>query len=111
MNCELVEIDGEDLKNLKGENYLGDYKAFSLLITDDSLDYKALYNENVSFVYNRDNFLWSKFFVFPEATKNNYFSFYDVIEDFTTLKFKDLSVFEDDDYEAYYPDNYYNFYA
>jgi hypothetical protein len=64
-----------------------------LLKTNPSLDYKAWYNENVSYDYNNIPFVtWYRLFIFPQSTKNDYFSKYDVIESFPTNKANNFDV-------------------
>jgi hypothetical protein len=66
----------------------------SLLKTDGSLDYKAWYTENISYNYNDTPFVkFYRLFIFPEDTKNEYFSKYDVIESFPTNKASNFDVF------------------
>ncbi|MDR3151139.1 MAG: hypothetical protein LBU14_06315 [Candidatus Peribacteria bacterium] len=47
------------------------------------MNYKALYSENSSVINSNDYYSWSKIFVFPKDTKNSYFNFYDVIDDYS----------------------------
>jgi len=52
---------------------------------DDNLDYKAWYNENVSYNYDSEIFVtWNRLFIYPKETENNYFDRYKIADSFPT---------------------------
>lgn len=77
VSCGLIQIDGEDLMEITGDNYLYDGENLSAVKKTD--DYTAWYNANLSFDYEQMPFAyWTRMFIYPQESQNDYFNRYDL---------------------------------
>lgn len=96
LNCSFMRISSEDLMKVTRENYLYDGAMVSLNKVAKDNSYKAWYSENVSFDYSGKPLAsFSRIFVYPQLSQNEYFDRYTVaeaypgnkVESFDILKF------------------------
>lgn len=93
LSCAFMQISAEDLMKVTNENYLYDGEIISVLKTSAELDYKAWYNENVSFDHNDQIFVnWNRLFIYPKETQNDYFDRYTVAETFPSNIVSDFNL-------------------
>ena len=85
LSCSFMQISSDNLMKVTSDNYLYDWEIISLLKEDKNLDYKAWYNENVSYNYENKIFAtWNRLFIYPKETQNNYFDRYKIASSFPT---------------------------
>lgn len=85
ISCSFMQLSAEDLMKVKAEDYLYDWEIISLLKNNNNLEYKAWYNENVSYNYeNKILWEWNRLFIYPKETQNDYFDRYKIANSFPT---------------------------
>ena len=81
--CSFMKIDSQDLMEVTSENYWYDWDYESVIANDFRRWNIIWYNRNIAYDYEDEPLArFSRLFVFPEETDNNFFSKYPVKESF-----------------------------
>jgi hypothetical protein len=79
ISCAFMRISSQDLMKVTNDRYAYDGSMSSIIRTTPT--YKAWYNQNDSYDFNGRPFVsWDRLFIYPKATKNDYFDKYSVID-------------------------------
>ena len=92
LSCSFMQIESWDLMKVTSENYLYDWDLLSVIQTNNDNDYKAWYNENISYNHDNNPFVtWKRLFIYPKETQNEYFNKYDILDNFPSKKIEDFN--------------------
>lgn len=93
LGCAFFTLEAEDLMQVRSEYYLYDGELISVLKNNPEENYKAWYTQNTSFNHDGEIFVdWRRLFIYPETTKNNYFSRYEIAESFPSNEVQTFKV-------------------